>query len=130
MSHVAYVECKISDLDALEEACKKLKATLKRGQRQFQYYAGSKSPCIHAIVLDGKTDGYEVGLVQREANTPNEFRFACDFYSGSLTKAFGQNLEGLQNEYLATVAENQLANRGWSVRREVEGQQIHLYAQQ
>lgn len=132
MSHVAKVSCAIRDLSALEVALEKLGGELRRGQTSFKMYGSAKQPCVHAIALKGATkDTYEVGLRYKTAGDPETFEMACDFFDGKLSKAFGQNLDGLQNEYLATVAERQLSRRGYRVRRvESEARQIRLVATQ
>lgn len=133
MSHVARVDCEIRDLDALEIAVAKMGAELRRNQKTFRMWGTGSSahqPCVHAITLTGDKNAYEVGLRQKTAGDPNTFEFACDFFDGKLTRAFGPNLTTLQNEYLAVVAERQLARRGWRVRREVDTrQQVRLVAQ-
>ena len=130
MSHVATVQCKIADLDAFEEAVKKKGGVLVRGQREFRYYAGAKDRCVHAVHLASDPTGHEVGLRLAEANTPDVYNLAYDVsYASNVNRAFGPNCEGLQNEYLAIVAESQLQAGGWMVRREVEGQQIHVYGE-
>lgn len=122
------VECRITDLDALEVALERLGGELRRGQTSFTYYAGSKSPCVHAIRVKGSdAQAYEVGLRQTEPGAAS-FDLACDFYSGQLTKAFGQNLTGIQNEYLAAVAEQRVRRSGYRVQRVEEGQRIRLVA--
>ena len=120
MSHIAVVNCVITNLDALATAAEKLGGELMRDQRSFRMYGSQQQPCLHAIRLKGKADAYEVGLRQKAAEEPGTFDLACDFFDGNLTKAFGQNLTGLQNEYTALVAEQAMRRRGYRVQRDAE----------
>lgn len=128
MSHVSVVKCHLRDLDALETAAEKLGGVLHRNQRTFKMYGSRPEPCLHAITLRDEPNAYEIGLRQTAANDPHTFEFACDFFDGKLSKAFGQNLTGLQNEYLAVVAERQLEQGGYRVVREEAEQGIRLRA--
>lgn len=128
MSHVSVVDCEIRDLTALRAAAETLGAELLYGKRTFNMY-GAPQPCVHAIALKGQPDAYEIGLRQKVAGDDSVFQFACDFYDGRLRAAFGENLEGLQNEYLAVVAEQELARGGYRVEREVVGQEIYVRAE-
>lgn len=132
MSHIAVVNCQIKaeHLERLAEAVEKLGGELKLGQTSFKMYGAQKQPCIHAIAIKGDASDYEVGLRYKSATDQETFDMACDFYDGHLTKAFGQNLVGLQNEYTALVAEKQLRKNGYRVRRDTEApaHQIRLVA--
>lgn len=130
MSHVSKVECQISDLDALEVAVERLGGELVRGQQQFQYYAASKAPCVHAIRLKDRNErSYEVGLRFTDA-TMRTFDLHCDFFDGSLRRTFGENLVGLQNEYQAAVAERVFRQQRYRVQRVEEAGRIRLVAVQ
>jgi hypothetical protein len=127
MSHVATVQALVKDLDALETAVEKFGGELRRNQTSFKMW-GTPERCLHAIRLKNNPGGYEIGLRQATPEDKDTFEFACDFFDGSLVRAFGSELKNLRNEYMAVVAERQLQRRGYSVRREVQGEQIHLYA--
>lgn len=129
MSHKTLVDARINreHLDCLEEAANKFGADLMRDQRTFKMY-GSPKPCFHAIRLRDNPNAYEIGLEQVEAHDPDTFRFACDFFDGQLTRAFGPNLENLTNEYLAAVGMKKFAEQGAHVEREQVGQRIELLA--
>lgn len=125
MSHVSTVACEIRDLEALRAAAEKFGAQLLYGQTSFTYYH-QKAPCLHAINLPGVSD--QIGLRLKEANDPTTFTLNCDFYSGGLEKKFGPQLEGLRNEYLAVIAERELAKGGYRVTRQQEDNRTVLYA--
>jgi hypothetical protein len=99
MSHVAAIECKIKDLNALERAAKSLGLLLNRGQKTFKWfgqwvndynatdaaYRQGYGPedygkCEHAISIPGNPSAYEVGVVP--AKDGNGFTLLYDFYSG------------------------------------------------
>lgn len=77
MSHVVDIKCEITDLDALEAACRRLGLELARGQKTHRWYGryvGDSSlpegvaesdlgKCAHAVRLPGSDRAYEVGLV-------------------------------------------------------------------
>lgn len=128
MSHVATVECMIRDLDAMEQAAKNKGGTLKRDQKSHAYYAGAREKCEHAI--SHPSSSYEIGL-RRLAQADEAYELRYDAYDGNLDRAFGARLEGLQNEYLAVVAEKQLEQGRYRYERQaVEGdpQAIRLVA--
>lgn len=127
MSHVATVECRVTDLDALAAALGG-KAELRRGQASFRSYQSGQK-CAHAIRLTGDAQAYEIGL-QRRAEAEESYDLKYDSWGPgrALEVAFCPGLVGLRNEYMATVAEWAMQRRGWSVQREQVGQEIHLYA--
>lgn len=127
MSHIATMQCQIKDLSALEEALGKFNAELRRDQTTFKSYPGTPNRCKHAIRLKDQPTAYEVGLQQR-AEADESYDLACDFFDGKLGRAFGDQLVNLRNEYLATVAENSLSRRGYRIRREQVGNEIHIQA--
>lgn len=131
MSHVAYVEGEVKDLDALDEALLKFpeaKAALNRNQKVFRGYGSERAPCLHAISMQGMN--YEIGLRLKNAADPDTYQFAADFYSGELTRAFGPQLVHLRNEYMAVVAENALRQQGYMVTRYADSRQrLELRAQ-
>jgi hypothetical protein len=129
MSHIATVKCEIKSLDALEEAVQKFNATLHRGKTNFKAYAGTNTKCLHTIELNDNKTAYSIGLRQL-AQSEESYELACDWYDGSLAKAFGKEFVNLRNEYQAVVAEKALKRQGWRVSRKVdEAQHIQLYAQ-
>ena len=125
MSHIARVGCLIRDLDALAVACAAKNAELRIGQKTFASY--TTGSCEHAIGLLDNPTAYEIGLVRNG----EAWDLAWDNYGmrgGALQDRFGAGLVGLQNEYLAVVAEAQLRREGFMVSRVDEGQEIRLQA--
>ena len=120
MSHVVGVSCEVRDLDALEQACANKGATFVRDQKSHAYYGGAREKCDHAIKVPGCT--YEIGVRRNRAQADEVYDLRYDNYDRSLDRVFGANLEGLQNEYLAVVAERQLSYGRYRLEREaVEG---------
>lgn len=130
MSHVAKVNCSITDLDALSQALGKFPgAALVRGKKAFRMYGSESQPCVHAITVPNTK--YEIGLRYKSLNPADGFEPACDFYDGSLSRVFGDQLTTLRNEYSAVVAESTLRRRGYRVTRQIDTpQQIRLVAVQ
>jgi hypothetical protein len=109
----------------LGTACAAKGAELRIGQKRFRSYA--TSTCEHAIRLLDNPSAYEIGLVRNG----EAWDLAWDNWGvggQALQDRFGAGLVGLQNEYLAVVAEAQLRREGFMVQRVEEGQQIQLRA--
>ncbi len=120
MSHVTKVACAIKDLDALRASLERFGAELLYGKREFQYYAGNREKCMHAIKVPGTQ--YEIGLRLKDAADPETFELACDFYDATLAKVFGSELSELKMEYGAVIAEKSLQRSGWRTQRAVNEQ--------
>lgn len=135
MSHVATIDLHITDLDALELACKSLGLELIRGKTEYKWYgrhvgdyplpAGfSKDElgkCEHAIRVSSGTasqnsNAYEVGVCKRKDGKPG-YTLLWDFYAGGLglEKAIGANAGKLKQNYSAQVACKQLRKQGMRV---------------
>jgi hypothetical protein len=125
VSHIAKVGCQVTDLEALGTACASKGAELRIGQKRFRSYSGGV--CEHAIRLLDNPAAYEVGLV-RSGDVWDLAWDNWDVGGQALQDRFGAGLMGLQNEYLAVVAEDQLRREGFMVQRVDEGAQIHLQA--
>lgn len=132
MSHVADVEIKVRDLDALESAVKRLGGELKRGQKTHRWYGrfmndwrderaavNRRDPktfgkCDHAIVFP--TAGYDIGLVQNEDGT---YDAVYDNWGPGqeLERICGAGLPKLKDEYAAAVTTRVMARKGFRVTR-------------
>jgi hypothetical protein len=125
MSHVSTVACEIKDVEVMRAAAEKFGCELLYGKKQFQYYAGNKQKCDHAIRIPGST--YEVGLV---AKKPGEevYDLQCDFFDGKLTALLGEQLVNLRNEYTAVVTERMLQAARYRTHRVEEAGQIQVVA--
>lgn len=77
MSHLTTCKAVITDLDALEEAIKKLpipihwkmyklKPEFIRDQKEFTWYNGKKAPCEHLVRLKFHNETYDIGIVARK----------------------------------------------------------------
>ena len=118
MSHVVAVATVYRDLDALRVAVERLGGRLIEGQDRFRLYAGGKQPCLHTIVIEGREEGYQIGVRYAEATGPESgYQLWCDFFDGSLSKQFGANLSRLAEEYGAEVAMRELMTAGFQVTR-------------
>ena len=126
ISHVAVVECLISDLDAFQAEVEALGGQLVRDAKQYRAYYGQQA-CAHKVTVNGAPHtAFEVGVVPTGAE--GTFTLAYDAYDGICDRAFGSNLVNLRNGYLAHVAENQLRRKGYRVQRVEEGEQIRVSA--
>lgn len=127
MSHIATVQCKITDLDALEAAANVKGADLIRNVSTFKSFQQGNR-CAHKLKLRDNTEAFEVGV---QAAAEGEYTLGYDSWGShgqALDRAFGSQLVDLRNEYLAVVAEKQLRSQGYMVERAVERAQIRLTA--
>lgn len=136
MSHVAKIQLQISDLDALDAACRELGLTLNRDQRTYQWFGTHVGDyplpdgftqhdlghCEHAIKVPGTS--WEIGVARARGHS--HYTLLFDFY-GSLgqpiSKAIGGN-EGtkLKRAYATHAAIQQAKKQGWTyTRRDLNG---------
>lgn len=115
MSHLVTMKCKITDLDALDEACKQRGVELVRGQQTFKHFAGRRSPCTHAIRVPNNPDAYEIGVIL--SGTGQEFSLQADEWAGAygMTAKVGQGCEQLAQEYAVQTSVLQLMSEGYQV---------------
>jgi hypothetical protein len=107
----------VSDLAALDAACKELGLTLMRGQKTQNYYSGT-SACEHAIKVPGTN--WEIGLLA--SKTGKGFDLAFDDYAygangGVIGKKLGNGLEKLKQAYAVNVAALKARAQGWMTHR-------------
>jgi len=118
MSHVTKIALKITDLDALEAALKRIGGLeLRRGQNTYEWYSG-KGVCDHAIVQTKKLAlNYEIGLKKAEDGS---YELMWDPYDTRLLNAVGGlDARGLRREYAASVATRQFYTQGYQVSRSI-----------
>lgn len=134
MSHVAEMEVQISDLDALDEACKELGLELRLNQKTFKWYGThvgdyplpkgfskeEMGKCDHAIAIPGNSHAYEIGVVKRRDGQEG-YALLFDFFAGGRgmsQKVGGNNCAKLADEYLAAVTVKSYRRAGRQVQRE------------
>ena len=129
MSHVATIDIVISDLDALEAACKENGWRLMRGQKTYKWYGTwvndyhgadaaykhgvnpkSYGKCEHAIKVGG-AGAYEIGVSRNEAG---DLVLIWDFYGGSIEKACGKDCHKLFESYTKHVVTKKMKAKGYS----------------
>jgi hypothetical protein len=104
MSHIATVEIKITDLDALQTACQNLGVQCEIGQINATLFAGQKAKGNVSIKLKGWNYPIVIDTEKGEAQYDN--------YNGSWGKM--EEFELLQQEYSKQVALSELSE-GFSV---------------
>jgi hypothetical protein len=128
MSHVTQIAIEVTDLDALEQACRTLGLELRRGQTTYKWYGtyvgDSPMPegmsesmlghCHHAIRLPGWSHAYEIGVVQVANNT---YRLHIDEWQGGygMVALAGTNCAKLLQRYGLNVAAAQAKKEGMRV---------------
>lgn len=132
MSHVAEIEVEITDLDALDAACRRIGTLeLVRGQTKYKWWGDSVGDyplpegftkedlgkCDHAIRVKGNAQAYEVGVV-RARNGKQGYVLHWDFYDGGygLEKEVGENCNKLRQAYAIEVAKKAAVRQRMSVR--------------
>jgi hypothetical protein len=141
MSHVASVECFVTDLDALKSAADRLGFDLVQATTYKWYgtwvndFRGGVAAVSngHDPKNFGKCDGwklrrkdhkdgmYEVGLVNRVDGQPG-FELLYDNWSSggrAIEERAGKNLETLKNELAAEVTMRIMARQGYRITRTV-----------
>lgn len=131
MSHVASIEVKITNLEALKAACAELGVAWYEGQKNYKWYGTSVGDyplpagmtvemlgkCEHAIHVPGVE--YEVGVVKLSDGT---YTLAFDFWGPGqgLLKKFGDKLGVLTQRYGVCAAEGMAKLKGLPVNRTVK----------
>lgn len=135
MSHVVSVNVVITDLAALEAACKELSLQFMRDQKKHAWwgqwandYSASNAAyiqsgikpedygkCEHAIKVPGSK--YEIGVYKNPKG--KGFILAYDNYSTGhvISEKLGVGLEKLKQLYAANVATMKAKANGWMVNR-------------
>lgn len=124
LSHVADVDVKIRDLDALKTACEKRGLQLRLGQKTYKWYGRhvgdypmpegltekDLGKCTHAIHLN--KEAYEIGLL---AQSDGSYRMLWDFWSGGygLQNAVGKDCRDLIGDYTIEAARNAASAQQW-----------------
>lgn len=130
MSHVATVDVEVKDLDALEEAAKRLGMQLVRGQTTYKWWGESVGDypipagftaedlgkCEHAVRSDNAE--YEIGVVRRRDGRPG-WQLIWDFYDDTLVKVVGKDCCKLKVAYARAVATRQAIRGGFRVQEQV-----------
>jgi hypothetical protein len=140
MSHVAYFEgLKITDLDALEAACKTCGLEFMRDQRTYAWwgYSAGDYPlpegmtekdlgkCRHAIKVAGTTPKngtsgpWEIGMVERDG----VLMPIRDFFGpawGALEAKVGKNFTKLAQEYHSEVVLREMYRQGFRVETRIK----------
>ena len=141
MSHVAAIDIDITDLDALEEACKRLGWELVRGAKTYAWFGrwvgdykeadaamnhGIKpedfGKCDHKIKVPGTK--YEIGLVKRGKS----FKAVFDFWDQGIKKAVGgSTCPKLKQLYGLTKPKIECLKRGYKVKeKKLKNDEIQL----
>jgi hypothetical protein len=145
MLHMAAIDLEITDLDALEEACKHLGLELVRGQKTWRWHGrwvndfhvqeaaynnGIKpeeyGQCAdHVLAIAGNKDAYEIGVVSRRDGKPG-WVLVYDFLGPgeAISKLIqGENENGqvdragkLKQYYVVCKSTQQLKAKGFDYR--------------
>jgi hypothetical protein len=139
MSHVATVDLKVTDLDALEATCDQLGLELMRGQETYAWWGVSVGQvpdgmtraelgkCQHAIRIKGTTPRnggsgpWEIGLIARRDGLPG-WELIYDYYGAAgeqLHAMAGKNLANLKRELATEVSARHLMRMGYRVTKSV-----------
>ena len=143
ISHVAAVDCLVTNLDDLDVAADRLGFVLLRGQRTHAWYGRFMNDwsvaqaaatqgfdpklfgtCLHALRRkDHQAGDYEIGLVARRDGKPG-WELVYDLYGPGhkLELAAGKALGTLKDEYAAAGTIKALTKAGYKASRRVNDQ--------
>jgi len=132
MSHISEVDLEVTDLSALEAACKRLGLELVRGQKSYKWFGRSVGDaplpkgmkvedlgrCDHAIKIPGNTEAYEIGVVKKKSGG---YLLAWDSWNKGrgMQNVAGEDCEDLAQAYGVVVAKRQAAKEGWQVQEQL-----------
>lgn len=149
MSHVAAVDCIVTDLDVLKVAGERLGLEFREGQQTHRWFgkflndwrstraavnkgyaSANFGKCDHALRVKGDTHGYEIGVTAREGED-GTFDLVYDSYGSGgqqLERLAGMDLVNLRNE-VAIESVTRALPRGFRLQREEStATRIHLRA--
>jgi hypothetical protein len=112
MSHYSSVKTQINDLGALAAAAKEMGFGFLENARPRGYSTGVQ--CDAVIKLPGS---YDVGFQKQEDGSYN---MVCDWYTGAVEKAIGQNGGLLMQNYAYQKISCEAGARGYTVQRRLE----------
>ena len=135
MSHVASVDCFVTDLAALRTVAERLGFDLVEGAKTYAWYGrfmndsrafGKHDPktfgtCEHKLrAKDHQSGDYEIGLVRRLDGEPGWELLYDEWGPGQKLHAkAGNRLATLKDELAAEVSTRAMQRQGWRVRRTV-----------
>ena len=145
MSHLEHSTVTITDLKALDAACKTLGITFVEGKKSFTSYGNAQHPCNHAITGFPGTN-WEVGLLSADTNTNKiSYSLAYDPYSygtnnghpittklckqqadGNYTKDGKHQYEHLMNQYSLEVLKAKARLKGYQFQTTTVGGKLKL----
>lgn len=114
MSHTVTMGVQISDLDALESACKVLGLELVRNKHEFKVW-GTPQRCDHVVRIPNNTEAYEVGIRKNEKDS--NYTMLTDFYNGGrgMEAKVGQEGQLLSQHYTAQLTKAYWQEKGFRV---------------
>ena len=136
MSHLAKIELEITDLNALDRACKKLGFELAREQKTYKWFGrwvgdaplpegldrNKLGECEHAIKVPGAK--YEVGVIKRDSG---KYSLLFDeWVSGGLVPKIGKDGGKIKQHYAIEKAKIEAIRKGYRIRERVVDNKIQL----
>lgn len=100
---------KITDLEVLSKACKRLGLTLNVNQKQAKYYAGQKMDCD--AVISSKESTYEIAVLKKD----NGYEIQADLYDSRLREIVGNNAGKLSQAYQIEMHRKIARERGYEI---------------
>lgn len=120
MSHVTTLNLNITDLEALDAACKTLGLELVRGQTKFHTYFTQDGSCEHAIRIPNDKRAYEIGLITRRDGQQG-YQMLWDTYAGGygMVAKVGDGMSTLKKNYAAKVSAKYIQKQGFRVTQRI-----------
>lgn len=117
MSHMTTISIEVRDLEALEQACRRLGLTLVRGKNKARFYNHNTAECDH--VIEVPASAHDIGVVKEADGT---YRLQTDFYGMEgerVKKLCGDDLSKLMQAYGVEKSKVEARRKGFSCFEEV-----------
>ena len=118
MSHTSLVQANISDLESVQEACKELNLSIRKGGIVKSYY--NDKTADYVISIQGCP--YEVGLVWN--NKEKKYNLLYDSYGGHIENKLGKNCGKLVQSAAFHKVAKAAKLKGFFVSKKIEGSKI------
>jgi hypothetical protein len=118
MSHTTLVQANITDIESVQEACKELGFTIRKGGTVKSYY--NDKTADYVISISGCP--YEVGLVWN--NKEKKYDLLYDSYGGHIESRLGKNCGKLVQSAAFHKVAKAAKLKGFFVAKKIEGNKI------
>ena len=130
MSHTVKIQThfKTENLNSFRRALEHFGWKIVENAKIRTYSSDPARNTVYGMIAQNPGSGYDMGLKMNEET--GELEVFCDYFDGSITKALGQNMQDLKQEYSCCVIEDKLAYDGYTAARHVDEKGVvDIYAE-